>query len=70
MTLTKERKNLRSTIQGIIKCTPSELEKAQIKVAEVDELYQGFRVENALTDERGETMKLKEGTEVDVCDKS
>jgi hypothetical protein len=43
-----------------------EPEKAQISVDEADELYREIRVENALTDENGERVRLKPGAEVDV----
>ena len=45
---------------------PLEPEKAQISVAEADELYREIRVENALTDDNGERVRLKPGAEVDV----
>ena len=45
---------------------PLEPEKAQISVDEADELYREIRVENALTDENGERVRLKPGAEVDV----
>jgi len=45
---------------------PLEPEKAQISVDEADELYREIRVENALTDDNGERVRLKPGAEVDV----
>ena len=45
---------------------PLEPEKAQIGVDEADELYREIRVENVLTDENGEKVRLNPGAEVDV----
>ena len=57
---------MRGTIRKIIKPSfANEPEKAEIKV-QADDLYQGIRVENVLTDEKGEKVQLKEGAEVDV----
>jgi hypothetical protein len=41
-------------------------EKAQIAVDGADDLYKEIRIENALENEEGETVKLKEGASVDV----
>ncbi|HSY65663.1 MAG TPA: hypothetical protein VK829_13755 [Terriglobales bacterium] len=62
-----ERKRLRGKVQKVLKpIVPVEPEKAQISVDEADELYREIRVENALTDENGERVRLKPGAEVDV----
>ena len=54
-------------MQKVLKpIVPLEPEKAQISVDEADELYREIRVENALTDENGERVRLKPGAEVDV----
>ena len=45
---------------------PSLPEKAQISVEAADELYREIRVENTLSDERGNEVGLKPGAEVDV----
>ncbi len=45
---------------------PSEPEKAQIAVEEADELYREIRIENALTDENGDEVRLKKGAEVEI----
>ena len=45
---------------------PSLPEKAQISVEGADELYREIRVENTLSDERGNEVGLKPGAEVDV----
>jgi hypothetical protein len=43
-----------------------EPEKAQISVEGADTLYKEIRIENELTDEKGERVRLKEGADVDV----
>lgn len=45
---------------------PGEPEKAQISVDEADPLYQEIRIENSLTDENGDKVKLKKDAEVEV----
>ncbi len=45
---------------------PSEVEKAQIAVEGADALYREIRIENILTDENGDEVRLKEGAEVEV----
>jgi hypothetical protein len=45
---------------------PGEPEKAQISVERADHLYRELRIENVLTNENGERVKLKPGAEVDV----
>jgi len=63
----KKRKKMRGTVQKVIKpIVPGETEKAQINLEEADDLYREIRVENALTDEDGEKVRLKPGAEVDV----
>ena len=63
----KKRKRLRGKVQKVLKpIVPLELEKAQISVDEADELYREIRVENVLTDENREKVRLKSGAEVDV----
>jgi hypothetical protein len=62
-----KRKRLRGKVQKVLKpIVPLEPEKAQIGLDEADELYREIRVENALTDENGERVRLKPGAEVDV----
>ena len=62
-----KRKKLRGTVQKIIKpISPSEPEKAQINLEEGDDLYREIRIENVLTDEKGEKVSLKVGKSVDV----
>ena len=67
MSLKKKRKKLHGTVEKVIKSTlPGEPEKAQIGLEEADDLYREIRVENVLTDENGEKVRLKPGAEVDV----
>lgn len=54
-------------VERIIKpVVPDEPEKAQIAVEGADHLYREIRIENALIDEKGREVKLKEGAEVEV----
>jgi hypothetical protein len=58
---------LPGTVEKIIPpLHPREPEKAQISVEGADELYQEIRIENSLTDENGDTVRLKKGAQVDV----
>ena len=62
-----KRKRLRGKVQKVLKpIVPLEPENAQISVDEADELYREIRVENVLTDENGEKVRLNPGAEVDV----
>ena len=45
---------------------PSQPEKAQIAVRGADHRNQDLRIENTLTDEHGDDVKLKKGAHVDV----
>ena len=46
---------------------PSEPEKAQIEIEDgADHLYRELRIENGLTNEHGEEVKLKKGAKVEV----
>ncbi len=58
---------LPATVEKIIKpVSPREPEKAQIAVEGADHLYREIRIENALTDENGAKVRLKEGAEVEI----
>jgi hypothetical protein len=46
--------------------SPEEPEKAQINVEGADDLYREIRIDNALKNDKGETVRLKEGAEVEV----
>jgi hypothetical protein len=51
-------------VEKIIKSPdPSEPEKAEISVEGADTLYQEIRIENSLTDENGNEVRLKKGAE-------
>jgi hypothetical protein len=43
-----------------------EPEKAQISVEGADTLYREIRIENSLTDENGDKVRLKQGADVEV----
>ena len=50
-------------IQPVLEGEP---EKAQIAVEGADHLYRELRIENNLVNDKGETVGLKQGAEVDV----
>jgi hypothetical protein len=63
----KPSTTLPGTVEKIIKSPdPNKPEKAQIAVEGADDLYREIRIENTLTKENGEEVRLKEGAEVDV----
>jgi hypothetical protein len=63
----KPNVTLPGTVEKIIPSLhPSEPEKAQISVKDGDDLYKEIRIENALQDEDGNEVALKEGAEVEV----
>ena len=45
---------------------PGQPEKAQIAVEEADHRYRDLRIENSLTDEHGDDVRLKKGAHVEV----
>jgi hypothetical protein len=56
-----------ATVQKIIPSPHPEIpEKAEIAINGADELYREVRIENALTDEKGNEVGLKQGAKVDV----
>ena len=58
---------LPGTVEKIIKPVhPKEPEKAQIAIEGADHLYREIRIENTLTGENGEPVRLKEGAQVEV----
>jgi hypothetical protein len=58
---------LPGTVEKIIEpIHPSMPEKAEIAVHGADELYQEIRIENTLTAESGDEVRLKEGAHVEV----
>jgi hypothetical protein len=63
----KPSATLPATVEKIIKpLTPGEPEKVQIAVEGADHLYREIRIENTLTDENGDEVRLKAGAEVEV----
>ncbi len=55
------------TVEKIIPSPrPSEPEKAQITVEGADHQYRDLRIENVLTDEHGDDVRLKKGAHVEV----
>jgi hypothetical protein len=55
------------TVEKIIKSPlPDEPEKAQISVDGADPLYREIRIDNTLTNENGEEVRLKPGAQVEV----
>jgi hypothetical protein len=63
----KPSTTLPATVEKIIKShSPGEPEKAQISVEGADDLYRELRIENTLTNENGDKVRLKLGAEVEV----
>jgi hypothetical protein len=63
----KPRTTLPATVEKIIKpIVPTEPERAQISIQGADHLYREVRIENILTNEDGEKVRLKPGAEVEV----
>jgi hypothetical protein len=55
------------TVDRIIPSSrPSQPEKAQIAVEGADHRYRDLRIENTLTDEHGDDVRLKKGAHVEV----
>jgi uncharacterized protein YfaS (alpha-2-macroglobulin family) len=60
-----------ATLPGVVEKVlqsphPAEPEKAQIAVEGADHLYREIRIENTLTNENGEEVRLKPGAHVEV----
>ena len=67
VTVTKKRKKLHGSVKRIIKpALPHEPEKAEIQIDEADDLYKEIRIQNVVTDEKGEKASLKQGEDVDI----
>jgi protein involved in polysaccharide export with SLBB domain len=63
----KPSTTLPATVEKIIKpIVPTEPERAHIVIEGADHLYREVRIENTLTDENGEKVRLKPGAEVEV----
>jgi hypothetical protein len=54
------------TVDKIIPRRPSQPEGAQITVDGTDHRHSDLRIENTLTDEHGDDVKLKKGAHVEV----
>jgi hypothetical protein len=62
-----KRKRLRGIVQQVLRpFLSSEPEKAQISIEDAEDLYREIRIENVLTNENGEKVRLKPGADVDV----
>jgi hypothetical protein len=60
-------KTMPGTVDKIVpSSSPSKPEKAQISVGEADHRYRDLRIENTLTDENGDDVKLTKGARVEV----
>ena len=67
----KSSTTLPATVEKIVKSpAPNVPDKAQITVEGADHLYRELRIENTLVNENGETVRLKEGAEVEVTIKA
>ena len=64
----KAKSALPARVEKIIKSPdPRDPEKAQINIEDgADPLYKEIRIENSLTDDKGNEVKLKEGAKVEV----
>jgi hypothetical protein len=63
----KPSTTLPGTVEKIIKpLSEDEPEKAQIAIEGADHLYREIRIDNTLTDENGDPVRLKPGAEVEV----
>jgi hypothetical protein len=63
----KPNTTMPGTVKKIIPPPHPDLsEKAEIAVDGADELYREIRIENTLTDEKGNEVKLKAGAQVEV----
>jgi hypothetical protein len=63
----KSSTTLPATVEKIIKpVAPGDPEKAQITIEGADHLYREIRIENTLTDENGDKVRLKQGADVEV----
>jgi anti-sigma B factor antagonist len=63
----KQSVTLLGTVEQVIESPHAPMpEKVEISVQGADELYQEIRIENTLTDEHGDEVRLKEGAVVEV----
>ena len=62
------QRGLRGIVQQVLRpLVSSDPEKAQISIEDGNELYREIRIENVLTNENGEKVRLKLGADVDVA---
>jgi hypothetical protein len=66
--MTKKAKTTKpGKVEKIIQSpVPHEPEKAQIAIDGADDLYREIRIENTLTDEKGQEVQLKQDADVEV----
>ena len=65
--MVKKQKKLHGIVRKIIKpVSPGQPEKAEINIEEAEDLYREIRIENVVTDEKGEKARLQPGKPVDV----
>ena len=58
---------LPGTVEKVIKPSqPGQAEKVQIEVEGADDMYREIRIENSLTGENGQQVRLEKGAEVEV----
>jgi len=63
----KRRKRMRGRVAKVIPSQgTTDPERAEIEVHEAEPLYREVRVENEVTDEDGNTARLKPGAQVDI----
>jgi hypothetical protein len=63
----KPNTTLPATVEKIIKpISPGDPERVQIAIEGADHLYREIRIENTLTDENGDRVRLKQGADVEV----
>ena len=63
----KPSTTLPGTVERIIKpLSADDPEKAQIAIEGADDLYREIRIENTLTDQNGDKVRLKPGADVEV----
>lgn len=63
----KPNVTLPGKVEKIVKPVgPAEPEKAEISIEGGDTLYREIRIDNSLTDENGNEVRLKKGAEVEV----
>ena len=63
----RKKRKMRGVVRKVIKpAVAGDGEKAEIAIDEADDLYKEIRIENSLTDDKGEKKTLKPGEEVDV----